>query len=73
MKRILVTGANGFIGLSLTRKLMRENFRVRGAVGPGKASPLPKGVEAEPIEYIDGNTDWSFIWRPEREKCKLPH
>ena len=58
MSDVLVTGANGFIGTALCNCLRGENFRVHGAVRPGKASLLPKGVEAAHIEYIDGNTDW---------------
>jgi len=58
MKRVLVTGANGFIGTNLCKKLMGENFRVLGAVRSGKASLLPEGVEATHIESIDGDTDW---------------
>lgn len=58
MKRVLVTGANGFIGTNLCKKLMGENFRVLGAVRSGKAALLPEGVEATHIESIDGDTDW---------------
>jgi len=58
MKRVLVTGANGFIGTMLCKKLLHENFRVHGTVRPGKTSLLPEGVEPVHIESIDGNTDW---------------
>jgi nucleoside-diphosphate-sugar epimerase len=58
MKKVLVTGANGFIGTMLCKKLLNENFRVHGTVRPGKAYLLPEGVEAAHIESIDGDTDW---------------
>jgi len=58
MKRVLVTGANGFIGTNLCKRLLGENFHVRGAVRPGKAILLPKGVEATHVESIEGDTAW---------------
>ena len=58
MRKVLVTGANGFIGTNLCKKLMGENFRVLGAVRSGKASLLPEGVETAHIESIDGDTHW---------------
>jgi len=61
MKRVLVTGANGFIGRDLCKKLLSENYNVRGAVRPEKAYLLPEGVEARHIEFIDGDVDWKNI------------
>ena len=58
MPDVLVTGANGFIGTALCNRLLGENFRVHGAVRPGKVPLLPEGVEAAHIESIDGDTDW---------------
>lgn len=58
MKRVLITGANGFIGRDLCKKLLSENINVRGAVRPEKAHLLPEGVEARHIESIDGDIDW---------------
>jgi nucleoside-diphosphate-sugar epimerase len=58
MKKILVTGANGSIGRTLCERMLGENLRVHGAVRPGKASLLPKGVEVILIDSIDGDTDW---------------
>lgn len=52
MKKILVTGANGFIGKALTSRLVEEGFEVRG---------VSRGVAhgCMPIGYIDADTDWS--------------
>jgi len=61
MEKVLVTGANGFIGTMLCKKLLHENFRVNATVRAGKASLLPEGVEAEHIESINGDTDWKNI------------
>jgi nucleoside-diphosphate-sugar epimerase len=61
MKRVLITGANGFIGTTLCKKLLNKNFCVYGAVRPGKSSFLPEGVEAVHIKSIDGDTDWKNI------------
>ena len=58
MKRVFVTGANGFIGTNLCKRLLGENFHVRGAVRPGKTILLPKGVEAAHVESIEGDTAW---------------
>jgi len=58
MKRVFVTGANGFIGTNLCKRLLGENFHVRGAVRPGKTILLPKGVEAAHVEPIEGDTAW---------------
>lgn len=58
MKRVLVTGANGSIGRALCERMLGENFRVHGAVRPGKASLLPEGVEVAHIDSVDGDTDW---------------
>ena len=61
MKRILVTGANGFIGKSLCKKLQEKKWYVRGAVRAGKSSKLPADVEVAQINRIDGTTDWSGV------------
>jgi len=56
--RILITGANGSIGRALCERMLGENFRVHGAIRPGKASLLPEGVEVAHIDSVDGDTDW---------------
>ncbi len=56
--KILVTGANGFVGNVLCRRLVEKGYAVRGAVRSGK-SALPTGVEKIAMGDIEGNTDWS--------------
>ena len=60
-QRILVTGANGFIGRALCKKLLKEGFRVRGAVrSTENRTILPESLDLVPVGRIDGHTDWSY-------------
>ncbi|MBM4000856.1 MAG: NAD-dependent epimerase/dehydratase family protein [Planctomycetes bacterium] len=46
LERVLVTGANGFIGAALGRRLVHEGVRVAGVVRRSEAArELPRGVE----------------------------
>jgi nucleoside-diphosphate-sugar epimerase len=63
MPSVLVTGANGFIGNTLCRKLLGDGFQVRGTVRANKSSRLPEGIEPRVIADIDKLTDWSEILR----------
>jgi NADH dehydrogenase len=48
MKKILITGATGFIGKALTRHLSETDFKVRVLIHPSSTSPdLPKGIPVE--------------------------
>jgi nucleoside-diphosphate-sugar epimerase len=48
MKKILLTGATGFIGKALTRHLSETDFQVRALIHPsGKSPDLPKGIPVE--------------------------
>lgn len=48
MKKILLTGATGFIGKALTRHLSETNYQVRVLIHPAGDSPdLPKGIPVE--------------------------
>ena len=43
---ILVTGANGFIGQTLCKRLLADGYHVRGAVrSAAQMAALPSGVE----------------------------
>jgi NADH dehydrogenase len=48
MKKILITGATGFIGKALTRHLSETDFEVRVLIHPSATSPdLPPGIPVE--------------------------
>ena len=55
--KLLVTGASGFVGTSLSRRLVKEGFVVFGAVRHLPKNPVPR-VTYRIIENIDGHTDW---------------
>jgi nucleoside-diphosphate-sugar epimerase len=62
MEKILVTGANGFVGKAVCAELTARRFQVAAAVrdtsliGSTSASPT---MEAISVGNIDGETDWS--------------
>lgn len=60
--RVLVTGANGFVGRELCRYLLERNDRVRGAVRKSGTSLFP-GVEPAVVGEIGGDTDWTSALR----------
>lgn len=56
----LVTGANGFIGSILCKRLLGDGYWVRGSVRTNKGlSILPKGVDAVKIDSVGPETNWS--------------
>ena len=60
MKKILTTGANGFIGRALCDKLFADGYQVRGAVRSAvQMTALPSGVENALVGDIGPKTDWS--------------
>jgi UDP-N-acetyl-alpha-D-quinovosamine dehydrogenase len=60
MTNILVTGANGFIGQALCKKLIAENWQVRGTVRSTSYNPeLLRGFDVFRTESVGPNTDWS--------------
>jgi UDP-glucose 4-epimerase len=56
VSRILVTGANGFVGGALCERLVRDGHEVRRAVRDG--AKLPPGSGSVVVGEIDGATDW---------------
>ena len=59
IKKVLVTGAAGFIGRALCAKILFEGRHVRGTFrSESDVSRLPDGVEAFSIASIDSNTNW---------------
>ena len=59
MPNVLVTGANGFIGKALCRRMLAEGWHVRGAVRTlDNRALLPQEVDSVEIGTIDSNTEW---------------
>jgi len=57
---VLITGANGFIGKALCKRMLAENWRVRGAIRSTHSKiVLPRGVEIFQIKSLGPYTDWS--------------
>lgn len=59
--RLLITGANGFVGHALCEEVLRRGWSVKGAMR--SACELPAGVESVVVGPIDGETDWSEALR----------
>jgi UDP-glucose 4-epimerase len=55
--KVLVTGANGFVGTAVCHRLMAAGHHVVGAVR--RPVSLPTGVEPRLIGPLDGNHDWT--------------
>jgi|GEM_PF-406918 len=59
VRSVLVTGANGFVGSSLTRALLARGIRVR-MTGRERSEPLAAlGAEWFPMPDLSGEVDWS--------------
>lgn len=57
---LLVTGANGFIGRALCKKMLADGWQVRVAVrGATQMTALPSRVEGMQVGDIGPDTDWS--------------
>ena len=59
IKKVLITGASGFIGRALCAKILAEGWQVRGTFRSERdANRLPDGVETFSIRAIDLDTNW---------------
>ena len=59
MYRVLVTGANGFIGKALCERTHAEGWYVRGSIRSLKyLDELPEGIDIVETDSIDEHTDW---------------
>lgn len=56
--KILVTGANGFVGAALCKDLVERGFETRGAVRR-ETAVLPAGVEKITVGDINADTAWA--------------
>ncbi|NSL85966.1 NAD-dependent epimerase/dehydratase family protein [Chitinophaga sp. Mgbs1] len=54
MMKVLITGANGFLGSHLTRELFRQGYEVKAMI---RASANLLGMEDIPCEIFSGNID----------------
>jgi nucleoside-diphosphate-sugar epimerase len=58
MDRILVTGANGFVGRQLCRSLSQKGFWVKAAVRQTAIAPTEE-MQYIPVGDIGPDTDWT--------------
>jgi nucleoside-diphosphate-sugar epimerase len=60
MRRILVTGAAGYVGRNLCSHLLKNGYEVTGSLlNEKEAELLPEGVKPVVTGAISGETDWS--------------
>jgi nucleoside-diphosphate-sugar epimerase len=59
--RVLVTGANGFVGLQLCAAMLKQEWQVRAALR--SLHQMPAGTESVIVGAIDGKTDWADALR----------
>ena len=59
--RVMVTGANGFVGRAVCAEAIRRGFRIKGATR--SAHELPIGAEPAIVGKIDDKTDWTDALR----------
>jgi len=55
--KVLVTGANGFVGTAVCRRLLAEGWQVTGAVR--RETALPQGVEPRLVAPLGPGTPWA--------------
>jgi nucleoside-diphosphate-sugar epimerase len=55
--KLLITGANGFVGQALTLEAFLRGFNVCAAVR--ELSTLPSYIDVVSVGYVDSDTDWS--------------
>jgi nucleoside-diphosphate-sugar epimerase len=64
VKRILITGATGFVGRHLCRRLLHEGCKIRAVVRSAEAAAsLPQSLEHVVIRDVAASPDWSEALR----------
>jgi len=61
MEKVLVTGATGFIGAALCKRLLEEGLPVHGTVRSIGPMILPQGVVSVQLESIEKKYEWDTI------------
>ena len=60
MRRVLVTGSNGFIGRVLCPVLRKRGFQVRGSVRrTDPVEPICEGIDVYTVGEVGPGTDWT--------------
>jgi nucleoside-diphosphate-sugar epimerase len=60
MKKILVTGVNGFIGQNIYRELIKLNYFVRGALRSLDSVLINNDIKYISVGNIDAETNWDY-------------
>ena len=61
MKKILITGASGFIGANLMRELVNRGFDVKGTIRRDKANLTDNLKNYIYIDDISSDINWSDV------------
>ena len=61
MKKVLVSGANGFIGSKLCARLAPSGYQVTGILRD-RSFPLPSGTAPFYISSLCDSIDWNSLW-----------
>lgn len=57
--RVLVTGANGFVGSAVCLRLVHEGFYVRPVARTVQPAELSVNLLPTIVAHLEHNTDWS--------------
>ncbi|MDA9133287.1 SDR family oxidoreductase [Alphaproteobacteria bacterium] len=58
MKKVLVTGASGFVGRALSFALLEQGNAVRAVVRSADSTLASEGLDVVEVQSLDANTDW---------------